>query len=446
MTSTVNLAPVNLPQGLIIAAPRSGAGKTTVTLGLMRALARQGVRIAPFKCGPDYIDPAFHAVAAGRPSYNIDSWAMRWPTASALLEAGSAGAELVVVEALMGLFDGVSKSGQWGNGASADLAAATGWPVVLVLDVSGQSQTAAAVARGFRGFRDNVEIAGVILNRVGSQRHITLATEGLEACGLPVLGALPRDAQLVLPERHLGLVQAEETTDLTARLDALADFIEKHVAVDRVVAAAKPGKMAGAGGDNIKPPGQRIALARDAAFSFVYPHMLAAWRQAGADVIPFSPLADEAPSDSADVAWLPGGYPELHAGRLAQNSSFKAGLKRFAETRAVHGECGGYMVLGTGLIDASGVRHEMCGLLGLETSFATRRMQLGYRRAQILHDCVLGRAGQTITGHEFHYATILDAPNTALFDVTTATGDSVAASGSRRGHVTGSFFHLIDTA
>jgi cobyrinic acid a,c-diamide synthase len=435
---------IALPPGLMIAAPRSGAGKTTVTLGLLSALRRRGSRVQAFKCGPDYIDPAFHVAASGRPSFNIDSWAMRLPVAAGLLRDGSAEADIVVVEALMGLFDGVSGQGHWGTGASADLAAVTGWPVVLVLDVSGQSQTAAATACGFRGFRDRVDVAGVILNRVGSERHVRLATEGLEAVGLKVFGALPRKADLVLPERHLGLVQAEETQDLSRRLDALAELIEANVDVPALIASARPGVINGDVAPPMPPPGQRIALARDAAFSFVYPHLIAGWRAEGAEIIPFSPLADEAPDDTADVVWLPGGYPELHAGTLANAARFKAGVRTFANTRPLHGECGGYMALGAGLVDASGARHEMIGLFGLETSFENRKMQLGYRRAEVLADCLLGQKGQIITGHEFHYATILNSPDAPLFHMQTADGETLAHGGSRKGHVTGSFFHVID--
>ncbi len=428
----------------MIAAPRSGGGKTTVALGLMRAMARRGLKVQPFKAGPDYIDPAFHGAAAGRASFNIDSWAMRWPTAARLLESQTSGADIVIAEALMGLFDGVSTPGHWGTGASADFASATGWPVVLVLDVSGQSQTAAAGARGFRGFRDGVEIAGVILNRVGSERHIRLASEGLAREGIDVLGALPRNTTIGLPERHLGLVQAEETDGLTHKLDSLADFIAAHVDLERVLAVARAGSVSIESGVALHPPGQRIALARDAAFSFVYPHLIAGWRTAGAEILPFSPLADEAPSETADVVWLPGGYPELHAGRLAAAQNFKSSLRRFAQTRPVHGECGGYMTLGAGLIDAGGVRHEMIGLLGLETSFALRKMQLGYRKARFVTDCVLGARGHTVTGHEFHYATIMSAPDEPLFDLETSEGEALDARGSRRGRVTGSFFHVID--
>lgn len=440
-------AEISLPPGLIIAAPRSGAGKTTVTLGLLRALKRRGVRVQPFKCGPDYIDPAFHERAAGAASYNIDSWAMRWPLAARLFaQADTSRCDIAIAEALMGLFDGVTTRGEWGNGASADLAAQTGWPVVLVLDVSGQSQTAAAVARGFVGFRQGVEIAGVILNRTGSERHVRLARAAIEAQGIEVFGALPRDPSIVLPERHLGLVQAEETAGLEAALDALGEFIERHVDISRVLAAARTGTIHDVVPAKLRPPGQRVALARDAAFSFVYPHVLAGWREAGAEILPFSPLADEAPCEDADILWLPGGYPELHAGQLAGASRFRAAATKFAQTRPVHGECGGYMALGGSLIDAQGQRHQMLGLLGLETSFEKRRLNLGYRRATLLSDCCLGATGLSIRGHEFHYATILAAPDEPLFDIKDAGGQILNEAGSRRKNVTGSFFHAIDWA
>ena len=433
-----------LPPGLIIGAPRSGSGKTTVTLGLLRALKRRGHAVQPFKCGPDYIDPAFHVAAAGRESFNVDSWAMRWPRVAGLLSHASNGADIVIVEGLMGFYDGVVQPGHWGNGASSDLAAATGWPAILVLDVSGQSQTAAAVARGFMNFRDRVEIAGVILNRVGSARHTRFVSEALTAVGLPVVGALPREANLVLPERHLGLVQAEETAELESRLETLADFIDANVDMARIVELAKPGSADSGPSVTIRPPGQRIALARDAAFSFVYPHLLAAWREAGAEIVPFSPLADEVPDATADVVWMPGGYPELHAGRLAAADRFKSAMRKFAETRPVHGECGGYMTLGTGLVDASGVRHEMIGLLGLETSFAKRKLNLGYRKAEIVEPCVLGNPGDQLTGHEFHYASVISSPDAPLFHLRDSDGNILAQRGSRRGLTTGSFLHVVD--
>jgi cobyrinic acid a,c-diamide synthase len=191
------------------------------------------------------------------------------------------------------------------------------------------------------------------------------------------------------------------------------------------------------------PPGQRIALARDAAFSFVYPHVLADWYAQGAEILPFSPLGDQAPAATADTCWLPGGYPELHAGPLAAATCFKTALRAFAATRPVHGECGGYMVMGAGLVDAQGIRHEMAGLLGLETSYASRKMHLGYRHATLAYPIPGLPAGARLRGHEFHYSTILSQPDMPLAQVTDATGAVVSESGSRRGHATGSYFHMI---
>jgi len=431
--------------GIMIAAPRSGSGKTTVTLGLLRALARRGLKVQPFKCGPDYIDPAFHAAAAGRPGYNLDSWAMREDLARQLIGAAD-DADFVVAEALMGLFDGVETRGAWGNGSSADIASLAGLPVVLVLDISGQSQTAAAAARGFQHFRDGVEIAGVILNRVASPRHDRLARSEFERVGLRVFGAVPRQAAIELPERHLGLVQAAETDGLNARLDALADLAETNLDIDALLGLSPSNRSLDfrTRAALAPPPAQRIALARDAAFSFIYPHILKGWREAGAEIGFFSPLNDEAPDAKADLVWLPGGYPELHAGRLASNARFLDGIRQFARDKPVHGECGGYMVLGSALTDAAGERHPMLGLLGLETSFAARKLHLGYREARLLADCALGKKGEAIAGHEFHYATVLNAPGEELFSLSDADGNPLPEGGSRRGQITGSFFHFVD--
>jgi len=434
--------------GLMIAAPRSGSGKTTVTLGLLRAFRRRGVSVVGLKSGPDYIDPAFHAVASGREGVNLDSWAMP-PKLLAALAARAAGeSELALCEASMGLFDGVpGPDGR--SGASADVAAALGMPVLLVLDVSGQAQSAAAIVKGCATYDGRLKVAGVIVNRVGSERHRRLVAGAIEAIGVPVVGSLPRNDKVALPERHLGLVQAGETEALEARLDGIADFIEAHVDCARVLALA--GKLSAAAPARapaaVRPPGQRIALARDEAFSFIYPHLLQGWRAAGAEIVFFSPLADEAPPQSCDVCWLPGGYPELHARRLAAAAHFRDRLHRFAETRPVHGECGGYMALGASLTDASGVSHPMAGLVAVETSFATRKMTLGYREARLDGDCALGAKGALLRGHEFHYATIVDAGGDQPFAlVRDVYGSAETPAGSRRGRVTGSFFHAIADA
>jgi cobyrinic acid a,c-diamide synthase len=431
-------------RGLIVAASRSGSGKTTVTLGLLAALKRRGIAIRAAKAGPDYIDPAFHAAASGAASINLDSWAMPPGLLDALTGEAAQTAQLLIIEGVMGLFDGVAGA-PGRTGSTADLATHLGLPVLLVLDVSGQSQTAAAVVRGLAGHNPGVRIAGVVLNRVGSERHRALVENAVDAVGIPVLGAVPRDAALAMPERHLGLVQAQEHGDLTSRLDGLADMVQRHLRLDRIVAAAAPLTVAAASRRSaLPPPGQRIAVAADAAFTFFYPHLRDGWRRAGAEIVAFSPLADERPPHDCDACWLPGGYPELHAGVLANAHRFQEGLRRFGTTRPVHGECGGYMVLGEGLEDAQGVRHAMAGLLGHTTSFATRKLHLGYREARLLADGALGRAGSTIRGHEFHYATLVSPGGDEMFlDLTDAQGRPVARTGGRRGHVSGTFFHAI---
>ena len=433
------------PRGLIVAASHSGAGKTTVTTGLLRAFARRGVRVQPFKCGPDYIDPAFHGVAAGRPSYNLDTWAMAPATIADLVSRHAAAADLAIVEGVMGLFDGVAEPGQTARGSTADLAALLGWPVVLVLDVAGQTETAAAGAAGLAHYRDDVAIAGVILNRVGSPRHAALIAPGFARIGIPLFGAMTQDAHFTLPERHLGLVQASETTDLDQRLDALAAMIEASLDLDALRRSAEVGGFAGGAAPSLDPPGQRIALAQDRAFSFMYPHLLDRWRMAGAEIVAFSALADQAPDPVADAVWLPGGYPELHAGTLAAAHRFHQGLRALAGRGVpIHGECGGYMVLGQGIEDAGGQRHAMTGLLRLETSFAQRRMHLGYRRARLKVACPLGAAGTEVLGHEFHYASALSSEDEPLVECRDATGAPVAEGGGRRGSVSGTFFHFID--
>lgn len=436
--------------GLLIGAPRSGSGKTTITLGLQRALVRRGLAVRGLKCGPDYIDPAFHAGATGKPSANLDSFAMPDALLASLVDEAARGIDLILAEGSMGLFDGV-RALPGHTGASADIAAFCGWPVVLVIDVSGQAQSAAAVALGCMSFDPRIKIAGVILNKVASERHRRLVAEGMAAIGLPVFGALPREASLILPERHLGLVQAGETADLHARLDALAQAIETSVDLDALVAAAATTRSepSGSGYYALPPPGQRIAIARDAAFSFVYAHVEAGWAAQGATLSFFSPLADEPPPQDCDICWLPGGYPELHAGRLSTAERFRTGVRTFAETRPVHGECGGYMVLGEALEDADGGSHRMLGLLPVTTSFAKRKLNLGYRVAHLGTDGILGPRGTTLIGHEFHYASMTSAAPSetqAFARNMDAEGNDLGFSGHRAGHVSGTFFHAIARA
>ena len=433
------------PPGLMISAPASGTGKTTLTLGLARALHNRGLTVQCFKSGPDYIDPAFHAKASGRASFNLDSWAMPVALIDGIAQHAG-GADLVLAEGSMGLFDGVAKPGAWGTGASAEIAHHFGWPVMLVLDPAGQAQTAAAVAQGLARFWPGLAVAGVILNRVASPRHETLIRAGMETAGLKVYGVLPRLVDITMPERHLGLVQAAEQSGLDSLIETAARIVADHVDLAALLRAAAGRTGSPAPAHRLPPPGQRIALARDEAFSFLYPHLIDSWRSDGATILPFSPLADESPDATADICWLPGGYPELHAGRLAAAGSFRTGLQHFARTRPVHGECGGYMAMGEGLEDANGTRYQMAGLLGLETSFARRRMNLGYRHVTLLAGMPGLPPGTRLRGHEFHYATILSQPDPQLARAVDANGASVAETGSVRGRASGTFFHVIAEA
>lgn len=433
---------------LLVAAPRSGAGKTTLTIGLIAALGEHGRQVRALKCGPDYIDAGFLAAVSGADCANIDSWAMSYGHMAAILRAAGDPQELLVIESAMGLFDGVAgRAGR--SGAAADVATGFGIPVVLVIDVAGQAQSAGAVAKGLAAFEPRLDVGGAVLNGIASARHLRVASEGLVGAGIPLLGWLPRRPDIGFPDRHLGLVQARERKDLTRRVDALARQVAETVDLDRLEALARPARERRDGSDEsatcaLDPPGQRIALADDDAFSFFYPHLAADWRRQGAEIVRFSPLADEAPPPDCDCCWLPGGYPELHAGRIASAGRFLDGLAAFAERRPVHGECGGYMVLGTALEDADGNTHRMAGLMGHRTSFRERRLQLGYRRAVTERDCVLGGAGTAVRGHEFHYATARDeAADETFLTVFDGEGGVLGNAGGRRGKVTGTFFHAI---
>ena len=439
---------MRLPRGLLISAPSSGTGKTTVMLGLLRALKDKGLVVQPFKSGPDYIDPAFHFAAAGRNSYNLDSWAMSDALMNNLV-ALSDGADLILAEGSMGLYDGVAKPGQLGHGSSAETALAFGWPVILIVDVSGQAQSSAATALGFSKYNKKINIAGVILNRVASPRHERLARLGFEKAGLKVLGALPRRGDLVLPERHLGLIQAVEHPNLEKAIADYGDFLASNVDLDELhqIAQSEINSIASNSQANLPdPPGQHIALARDEAFSFTYPHILRHWHSSGAELSFFSPISDEKPEKSADVIWMPGGYPELHAEKLTAAQNCFSAIRDHAQTRPVHGECGGYMGLGKQLIDKEGKSHEMIGLLGLVTSYAKRKFNLGYRLAEINSPVKIFSENKKLRGHEFHYSSIIEQPDNPLFSVKDAEGNTVSETGSVRGQVSGTFFHMISEA
>lgn len=426
-------------QGILISAPASGCGKTLVTLALLRSLARRGLDVTPAKSGPDYIDPGFHALACGRDSVNLDAYAMRAQTIFGLAGRGEG---MLVVEGAMGLFDGAAD----GRGSAAALARMLGLPVILVVDCARQAQSVAALVRGFAMHDPSIQIGGLILNRVGSQRHETMMRAALEPLAIPILAALPAEPSLTIPSRHLGLVRAEELESVERLSDRAADWLDAALDLDGLLdlaggAAMPPGD---GGATGLPPPGAHIAVALDDAFAFAYPHLLAGWREAGSRMSFFSPLADEAPDRGADAIYLPGGYPELHAGRIAAAETFRAGMAHAAARGAlIYGECGGYMVLGDGMVDGGGCRHAMLGLLPLETSFEKPRRHLGYRQA-VPADHAPFWAGP-VTAHEFHYASILSEGDAhPLFYASDATGRELGAFGLYRGRVMGSFLHVID--
>ena len=440
------MAPAELAKGLVVSAPFTSSGKTSVTLGLLSAFARRGLRVAPAKIGPDYIDPRFHEAACGEISTNLDGWAMRPPLIAALARQLSDGADLVIAEGMMGLFDGAASPSAGGQGTSAEIARLTGWPVLLVVDGSALAQSIAPLVQGFRDYDPGLTLAGIIVNKTGGPKHQEMLRDALAQLGVNVLGQIPQQSGIALPSRHLGLVQAEEQPELETIVEQLADLLERHCDLDAIAAAAAPvAETVAAPVDipHMRPLGQRIALAHDVAFRFTYRHLLDGWRQQGAEIVPFSPLADQAPDDSADAVYLPGGYPELHAGRLAGAQRFKARLAAAAKRgAAVFGECGGYMVLGRRLVDADGVSHEMTGLLNVETSFAEQQLHIGYHALEAQDAFAAGEAGAKFQAHEFHFARVISERGKPLFK-NLADG---SATGLRDGSVAGSFAHLIDIA
>lgn len=429
-----------MANGLVIAAPRSGSGKTVITLGLLAALRRRGIVVAPAKTGPDYIDPTFLARAALRDAVNLDPWSMSPARLKDLANTQATGADLLLVEGVMGLFDGAADN----TGSTADLAELLELPVVMVLDAERQSQSIAPLLAGFANWRPGVRIAGVILNRVASMKHERMLTEAIAATGIPCLGAIPRDAALVLPERHLGLVLPDEVTAFESFIDTAAEAVASYVDLKKLRALATPIATGDAAPAPLAPLGQRIAIARDQAFAFLYPHLLDGWRSMGAELSFFSPLADEAASADADAVFLPGGYPELHAAALSNAGKFKSGLVAARDRDAlIYGECGGFMVLGEALVDKSGTSHAMTGLLPVTTRIDRPKRILGYRR--LVHAGDLPWPGR-LHGHEFHYSSAKQSRLTPLFAASDARGDAMPPMGAVINRVMGSYAHVVDAA
>ncbi|MEM7470197.1 MAG: cobyrinate a,c-diamide synthase [Pseudomonadota bacterium] len=417
--------------GLIIAAPTSGSGKTSITLGMLRALRDRKIPVRAAKSGPDYIDPKFHEAACGAPCFNLDAWAMTPDRIRALAK----GDDLLLIEGAMGLFDGAPPDGK---GSVADLARILNLPVILVVDASRMAQSVTPLISGFISHDPQVRIAGVILNKVGSPRHARTLRASLEKSGIAIFGAVMREPGLSTPSRHLGLVQAQERTDLESFLDGAAAQISEQVDLDAVLRQTAPLPL-NIATPPIPPSRRHVAVANDAAFSFLYPHVVAEWINSGVTLTMFSPLNDD-PVPPADLIYLPGGYPELYAAQLSNAQTFQNSLRAAAKTTQIYGECGGYMVLGETLVDADGRAHKMAGLLPLDTSFAERKLHLGYRNLTSLKGPFKGQ----FKGHEFHYAQTLRAEGEPLFSAQDAEGNSLAAMGLVKGRVSGSFAHIID--
>ena len=421
---------MNNPSGIILSAPSSGCGKTTITLALLRALKREGLQIKSAKSGPDYIDTRFHAEASGSECYNLDAWAMHPDQICKLANE----ATQIIVEGAMGLFDGAPPDGK---GSTAHLATILNLPIILILDASSQAQSVAALTLGFQKLDPNIKISGIILNKVGSDKHKRILTNALKPLGIPILGSIYRHQELSLPSRHLGLVQAQELENLDEFLNNAAEIVTNSIDIKRILKLMKPIQRAKQETNLfLRPPSQSISIANDAAFSFTYPHILKEWRRIGVEISFFSPLKNEAPKKS-DLVFLPGGYPELHAEKLANANIFKSSMKK---ANAVYGECGGYMTMGNGIIDSKGKRHEMLNLLNLETSFENKKLHLGYRNLS-----PQSIWSSNLKAHEFHYASTLKAEGKSLFKAKDSEGNKLPDMGLINGSFSGSFAHIIGT-
>lgn len=438
---------MHLPR-LLLAAPMSGSGKTTITAGLIAALRRRGLRIAPFKCGPDYIDPGYHALAAGQPCYNLDSWLIPPDQIVGVLARRSAEADLAVIEGVMGLFDGYA--GNDDTGSSAHIARLTATPVIIVLDARAMARTAAALIAGLRDFDRRVTIGGVILNRVGSPRHAALIRDAIEqTVGVPVLGYVPRHDGLTLPERHLGLVPVAESGRWQEWLTEAAVQVEQTIDLDRLLAVAYtapplpvPASPTLAPVSSARPV---IAIARDEAFNFIYPDNLDLLQAAGAELAFFSPLHDTALPVGTAAIYLCGGFPELFADQLSANQAMLAAIREAAAAgMPIYAECGGLMYLTETLIDQHGHAFAMAGVLP-GYSRMTPRLTLGYRTIAAQAETWLWRTGETVRGHEFHYS-VWEARPTDLPPLYACLPDVMrpqpASEGAVIGQTLASYIHL----
>jgi cobyrinic acid a,c-diamide synthase len=428
---------------LVVAGAASGVGKTSITLGLLAALRRRGLAVQPFKVGPDFIDPGLHALASGRTSYNLDGWLCGRAAVLETVARHAADADLAVVEGVMGCFDGIDATSD--TGSTAEVARWLDAPVLLVVDVGGQSRSAAATVLGFERFDPALRLAGVIANRVGSDTHGRWVAEAIRAaCRAEPVGAVRGDPALALPERHLGLVTAAEGVLSREHLTRLADAVEGGVDLDRVLAVATPLMTASSvRSTGHATPHVRIAVARDVAFQFYYADNLDRLRDAGAELVFWSPLVDAEPPE-ADGYYFGGGYPELHARALAQNASCRKAVRRLVERgHPVYAECGGLMYLCDTLEDAGGTVHAMAGVLPAGVSLRSSRLSLAYADVELTADTSLGAKGTSARGQEFHFSTLGPVPDDVrrVYRVTPIHGP-VRGEGYVVGRALMSYVHL----
>ncbi|BDV44408.1 cobyrinate a,c-diamide synthase [Geotalea uraniireducens] len=406
-------------KSIVIAAPHSGSGKTTVTLGIMACLRRRGLRVAPFKVGPDFIDPGYHRLVCGGPSANLDGWMCGADFVRGSFCRHSAGADIAVVEGVMGLFDGLGAAGE--EGSTAQVAKFLRAPVLLVVEAKGMARSVAALVKGFVEFDPEVSVAGVIFNGVASDSHARLLREVMESAlpAVRVVGCLPRDERLQIPSRHLGLLTAEENPLSPEFLDHLVETMREHLDLGLVWELAGHAGGGPATGD-CAPAADAggavtIAVARDEAFCFVYDDNLCLLRRAGAELVEFSPLrAEHLPAGAAGL-YLPGGYPELFADALAANGAMRRAVREAIEAgMPAYAECGGFIYLTRGVSDPRNDPasfHEFAGIFPVNTRMLPRRKALGYREVELLADTVIGPAGTVARGHEFHYSEMDELPS-----------------------------------
>ncbi len=430
------------PARLVIAGTSSGVGKTTTTIALARALQKRGLRVALFKCGPDYLDPTYHARAIGAPSHNLDGWMMGRDAVTSTFLRAAAGADVALIEGVMGLFDGASPTGE--EGSTAQIAKWLGAPVALLVDASGMARSIAAVAAGFAAFDPALNVAAVIANRVGGRGHLELLQKSLRTP--PILGGFPKGAAASFPERHLGLRTADEETLPDALLEEWGARAEEWLRIDALLAIARAAPPLEA-----RAPAQiparatrcRIGVARDEAFHFYYEDNLRRLEALGAELVHFSPVHDVA-LPHVDGLYLGGGYPEAHAAALAANASMRADIAAFAERDGpVYAECGGLMYLARTLRTVAGDAHPMVGLLPFEAVMCERLQALGYVEVETQEDSVLGGAGLRFRGHQFRYSELRGVPeDVALaYTVRRRRGDDVSREGYRWKNVLASYVH-----